>query len=77
MEKISFEKQQAVQAAVAASSDEILQLRQTIGALRDEMESDRIRHGEEMQSARVACREETQQLEQTIIALRDKMEKPK
>jgi molecular chaperone GrpE (heat shock protein) len=64
-----------VQEAIARSSSEIAQLKQTVQALREEMENHRIRHREEMQSARVTFRDENQHLKDMIVVLRDQMEK--
>jgi molybdopterin converting factor small subunit len=74
MEKMGYEKQQAVQAAVAHSADEIDQLKKTVQALRDELENERAKHHEERQSIRVQSRDETKHLEEMVSALREQLE---
>jgi hypothetical protein len=74
MEKMGYEKQQAVQSAVAHSADEIDQLKKTVQALRDELENERARHSEERQAIRLQARDETKHLQDMVVALRDQVE---
>ncbi len=60
--------------ATSAGHAEITELRATIQALRDELESERGRHVREQQQILQTARGEQQQLQQMIVALREQLE---
>ena len=73
-ESLRFEKDKAVQEAVANSHDEITQLKRTAQALRDELETLRFEKDKAVQEAVANSHDEIQQLQKTAQALRDELE---
>jgi predicted nucleic acid-binding Zn-ribbon protein len=74
VEKLQFEKQRAVEEAVAHSADEIDQLKKMVLALRDQLENERARHEEELQTIRLRARDESGHLQGMVVALRERLE---
>ena len=69
------ERQEEIQKAVAAAHDEMSQLRRTIVAMREELESWRAQKQDAVQAALASSHDELGQLRATISALREQMEK--
>ena len=74
LETYQFEKNKAVQAAVAASSGEIEQLKTTTQALRDTLEELNFQRNKDVQQTRADSQDEIEQLRKTIQAMRDETE---
>ncbi|MFC1561231.1 hypothetical protein ACFL4V_02015, partial [Candidatus Latescibacterota bacterium] len=63
-----------VQNVMASANDEIIQLKATINALRDELELNKIKHEEKIQKLEQTARDEIKQLKQMIDILRTQLE---
>ena len=63
-----------MQEAVAAGNDEIVQLKATAAALRDELESIKFTYEERLQESDRAARDEAGHLQQTIVSMRSELE---
>jgi regulator of replication initiation timing len=74
IEELRAAEQGSVHAATATCVEEVMQLRATAQALREELEQREIRHREELQALDRASRDEMTQLQRTIGELRDRLE---
>jgi len=72
---MKFERAEITQEARADANDEITQFKDIIGALRDELESNKIMFEENTQELERLDRDEKDQLKQTINVLRNQLEK--
>lgn len=75
LDNAQAEKADAVQAAVAASRDEIRLLQDTIQTLREEMQATEDSKAGAVQETMARGKDETQQLQETIATLRAELEK--
>ena len=69
-----LEKAKAVRDATLEANAELHQLRQTVQALRDELEGVRIEKQQAVQAALVRSADEVAQMKETIQALRDALD---
>ena len=63
-----------MQKAIAESTDELLQLKRTVTALRDQMEILKGDYEGKMQESERSARDEVKQLRDTVVALRAELE---
>ena len=68
------EKEDSVQQTKVFYSNDITQLKETIGAQRDTMTGNMITYEEKLQESKHSLQSETTQLKQTISVLREKLE---
>jgi polyhydroxyalkanoate synthesis regulator phasin len=64
----------SIQNAVVAANSEIVQLKSTIAALRDELEWTLVQCEERIQKMEQMTRDEMNQLQQTVTTLREQLE---
>jgi hypothetical protein len=73
LEAMRYQQDEAIQKAVASSSDEISQLRSALSALRETMETKAAEYAASLQEERRLHRDELEQLQRTIKALRESL----
>jgi predicted phage gp36 major capsid-like protein len=74
MERVAYEKSKDIQGALASANDQIIQLKATVTAMRDEMERTRMTFEEDIQRLEQVKRDEVSQLQHIIQALRKELE---
>lgn len=74
LETLRFAEQQKAQQAAVGAHEELVQLRATIQALRDEMDRQKAKHEDAVQALHNAARSEMRQLQLTIVELRERLE---
>ena len=74
LEKQQIDKEERIQEAKAALTNEIIQLKETVGAERETMTANMITYEEKLQESKQIAQNEINQLKETIAVLRDQLE---